>query len=355
MQSRLLFFLIALLGLFTTTAHAQTTYRILAGQSLPVALSIAAAGDITYVDGGTYGDVTISKKVTLIGNGYFGSGTSASPAEAIVGTLQVRPGAEGSVITGMVIGGDCRIGASNVIVARNRVIANLSIGYDGADLNYVTANNVVFSQNYVEGMVVAQILTTGTSVAHNFSVRNNIVIRGFISEGRVSGEFINNTFGSAPAAGSTYSAAGVGNSDCKLQSGVRFKNNITTQIFNGATNQCALYDNPGFIPPVFANNVIRYFTWPGNTTPTDPQFDELFVGWPTVSATMSTDARTQLKAGSVALTAGEGGTQAGAFGGDDPYVLGGVPFIPTITQLTVPAVVPQNETMTVTVKAQSNN
>ena len=119
---------------------------------------------------------------------------------------------------------------------------------------------------------------------------------------------------------------------------------------------CGVY-TASLLPPVFSNNVLVNITVAGNTTLTGAQAQSgLFVGWPTQTGTTITqDARSQLKAGAVALTAGEAGTQAGAFGGDDPYVLSGIPFIPTITQLTVPATVTQNGTLNVTVKAQTNN
>ena len=76
--------------------------------------------------------------------------------------------------------------------------------------------------------------------------------------------------------------------------------------------------------------------------------------------TGSTDGRYQLKAGSPAIGAGEpvnGVTpDAGVFGTADPYRLSGIPPIPTIYALTVPASVPSSATsMTVTVSTRSNN
>jgi len=74
----------------------------------------------------------------------------------------------------------------------------------------------------------------------------------------------------------------------------------------------------------------------------------------------STDGQFQLKVGSPAFGAGEtisGITpDCGPFGTSDPYRLSGIPPIPTIYSLTVPASVPSSNTsMTITVSARSNN
>jgi hypothetical protein len=74
----------------------------------------------------------------------------------------------------------------------------------------------------------------------------------------------------------------------------------------------------------------------------------------------SADAQYQLGATSPALAAGEpinGVTpDAGAFGTADPYRLSGIPPIPAIYSLTVPASVPATATsMTITFSTRSNN
>lgn len=112
-------FLTALLGLFSLTSSAQTIYRVQAGQSLPNALSVAAAGDIIYVDGGVHGSITISKRVTLIGTGYFAAAGAAPTGPATLGTMRFIPGATGSLLTGVVTIGELSVGASTVTIVRN--------------------------------------------------------------------------------------------------------------------------------------------------------------------------------------------------------------------------------------------
>jgi hypothetical protein len=76
--------------------------------------------------------------------------------------------------------------------------------------------------------------------------------------------------------------------------------------------------------------------------------------------TGSDDGRFQLAGGSPAIGGGVdiGGNKpnCGAFGGNDPYKLSGIPGIPTIYSLTVPASIPLGSpTMNVTFSTRNNN
>ena len=74
----------------------------------------------------------------------------------------------------------------------------------------------------------------------------------------------------------------------------------------------------------------------------------------------STDGQWRLKLGSPAIGAGETISSitpdCGAFGTADPYKLSGIPAIPTIYLLTVPASVTSSATtMPITISTRSNN
>ena len=58
-------------------------------------------------------------------------------------------------------------------------------------------------------------------------------------------------------------------------------------------------------------------------------------GYPTQGA-LTFDNRYELKAGSPAIGAGVGGIDCGAFGGETPYKLSGIPFVPLIYQVNAP-------------------
>ena len=75
----------------------------------------------------------------------------------------------------------------------------------------------------------------------------------------------------------------------------------------------------------------------------------LFVG----DATESTDGKWQLKAGSPALAAGEGGVDCGAYGGPKPYILSGLPAGPVIYELNVSSYVRPDGKLPVTIKVKA--
>jgi hypothetical protein len=94
----------------------------------------------------------------------------------------------------------------------------------------------------------------------------------------------------------------------------------------------------------------------GNGNQNSVSAASIFVGL----AGNSTDGQYQLRVGSPAIGAGETVSSVtpdcGAFGTADPYRLSGIPPIPTIYGLTVPASVPSSNTsMSVTISARSNN
>ncbi len=115
--------------------------------------------------------------------------------------------------------------------------------------------------------------------------------------------------------------------------------------------QINAYPTTDFNGNVFTQNFTNLPS--SNTINANP--DALFVGYPTNTNNLAPDARAQLAPNSVAKTAGVGGTEAGAFGGDMPYVLSGIPTVPNIYQLTVPIQVPQNGTLNIQIKAKTNN
>ena len=69
----------------------------------------------------------------------------------------------------------------------------------------------------------------------------------------------------------------------------------------------------------------------------------------------STDGQYRLREDSPARGAGTGGTDIGMFGGSSPYVLSGIPDIPSIYSFSGPATGTNAGGLTVRVKAKSNN
>ena len=74
-----------------------------------------------------------------------------------------------------------------------------------------------------------------------------------------------------------------------------------------------------------------------------------------VTASTSVDGQYILSVNSPAKGAGEGGTDCGAFGGLEPYLIGGSPIGPIIEDIQVPSTARQNETIQVKLKARVQN
>lgn len=81
---------------------------------------------------------------------------------------------------------------------------------------------------------------------------------------------------------------------------------------------------------------------------------DVFVGY-SDQGTYSNDGRWALKSGSPAKGAGAGGTDAGIFGGTNPYKLSGIPRIPSFYKLTAPSTNTSTNPYTITFSVRSNN
>lgn len=354
--------------LFSFGLHAQTTHRITAGMNLQDAITNAASGDIYLVEGGIQvTNLDIDKKVTIIGTGYFLTADyQASQAVSKVGHIRLSPGSDGTYITGLQTL-SINISANDVIIQRCYVEGDngrIRIGYtgigDGGGNWNGTANNVQIIQNYFARIEILAKDIEGitTSTCHNFIIKNNIIFRyGFHLQGRISGEIINNTFAPVVVTNegyhsilrTDYDGTWYASNVCGILP-VIFKNNILNRIIG----DCPITSN---LPADFNGNVFTqdFTNLPSsNTINADP--NSLFLGYPTnPNNALAPDARAQLAAGSPAKGAGVGGVDAGAFGGDMPYVLSGIPSAPNIYQLNVPLQTTQNGTLNVQIKAKTNN
>ena len=339
----------------------QTIHRVTTGMSLQTEITNAPNGDIFYAEGGiVYENLEINKKVTIFGTGYFLSNNQASPGESKVGQINLKPGSDGSYITGLHTMGSINIWANNVVIQRCYVDGEgrLRLGYNATTGQWTgTANNCILIQNYAQRPeILTNTILSSTASVSNFVVKGNIFYRyGFHLQGNISGEITNNTFmpGVTPLE-AYYSIQNTNtgypyNNICTILP-VSIKNNIMPNI----GYECPITSN---VPTVFSNNVFNQnFTNLPSSNVINADANALFVGYPTnPNNALTPDARCQLASNSAAKGAGEGGTDAGAFGGDTPYVLSGIPIIPNIYQLTVPLQVPQGGTLNVQIKAKTNN
>ena len=102
----------------------------------------------------------------------------------------------------------------------------------------------------------------------------------------------------------------------------------------------------------FNNNIVRKGNYQSNDASNKFLTD---MGTLFTDLGITPDAKYTLSATSPAKGAGEGGTDCGAFGGSEPYVLTGAPLGPIIQEIQVPSMARQNETIQIKLKAKVQN
>jgi hypothetical protein len=296
--------------------------------TISAAITAAGTNDIIMVEGSlvAYDNLTINKKVTIIGPGYFlleNLNLQGSPSSASLSTISLAAGSDGSSFYGLNITGNISI-ADNVVV-NNVTVSNCQIGaltLSGDVNNFIISgcyivNNLVFtnlseftgaivSNNYMGGFgqgsgttlvtLTQNVIAGGISAAFNCDIRNNIF---------------------------------TGTSFSQFNGGV-IKNNVFTVTQASLASSGATVDGTN----VFSATV-------GN----------LFIGL----AGNTTDTQWKLKTGSPAIGVGIDGVDCGMYGGNTPYRPSGIKLgQPTINSFTTPASVQQNGTLNVKVSAKVN-
>lgn len=286
--------------------------------SVQAAHDASADGDIIYVeptdiDGGYYGEVTFNRRVTLIGTGYdlkTTPNTSFDKRQVSMGTITFENGSSGSTVMGMVAS-SINILDINCTVTRCN-LTYISMGRSGTLLGgaYSYGNNPTITNC----RILAQI--TGGQ-ATNAIISNNI---GGFSITELTGAVINyNTFYCPP-------------------SQLKFNNvdgsTITNNIFD-ARDQVVGYSimdatsNGTTVSNNLCTNVAGLPVGGGNVNSVNPNLVFLIANpWP---ANILIDNNIQLATSSPAKTVGPGSTPIGAFAGNNPYVLSGIPNVPVIT------------------------
>jgi hypothetical protein len=301
----------------------------------------ASAGDTIFVEGtgdqNHYGNITISKKLIIIGPGFFlneNDSTYANPIFARFLSIYIQPTAAGTEIYGLYINtvdantNQLRIRASDVIVSRNFFHFH---SYNTIRLD-ANVENVSITQNYAY-----QIETASNSiVANNILISNNYVYYS-INLNNLSSAIISNNIIRVNIVNVFYS---------------QIKNNIIYEYHGG--DFLSVNNTGNFVAYNLAAGALVAGTTYGPGNVGNVNMANVFVGYPTQGSN-STDGRWMLKEGSPAIGAGEGGIDCGMFGGPLPYVLSGLPAIPRIYEAIVPSAGSTTSGLPVIIKAKSQN
>ncbi len=277
-------------------------------------------GDTIHLEGSpnTYSSFSCSKRLVILGPGYFLTENPETQARAIpasIGSVTFQNGSEGSIIMGVSFDVTSNSGIS---IQTNNITVQRCYLRGGVSLSNITGARVIecYSQSSVRG-------ATSNTVFGDIIVRNNLFINAsFNTYGGFFSICENNVF--------------TGNS--LIINASSFKNNILSN--NNATAQIT----SGNMSNNLATNG-QFGTENGNRS---VSLSGLFLEGP------STDGMWQLAENSPAKGAGTEGTDAGAFGGDGNYTLSGLPPIPLIFDLRVGDSGNLQTGVRVQVKAKSN-
>jgi hypothetical protein len=358
-----------ILFLFISLASALSLraaiIQVNAGDNLQTVINNAAVGDVLLVSPGTYGAINLNKRLTLIGTGYlFPANAPSTGVAAITGDISILAAADGSIITGFTISGSgLSVGANNIIFSRCLISTGyLYIGWNGS--GYANTSNTIVKQCKILSNSVTIFGLGSGVVAANYQFLNNIFdLSGIItlSHGsESSGIFINNSF-----SGNLTSNINIQPGYTTALTNVSFYNNIFGKALN--TNGSYLL-TAGYIPNNFHFNVMVGNGVPETNAPSATNLinqtsSSIYAGFPSNPMALTADARNILASGSPAMNygrlapylVGSTATNAGAYGGAEPYVTSGIPVGPYSYEFVVPNVAANNSNIQIRVKAKSNN
>ena len=308
--------------------------------TLQAAHNGALSGDTIYLESSptSYGAVSCTKKLAIIGTGYFldqNLDLQAFSIPSIVDGITFTTGSAGSSIEGV----STRANAINIYVSDIVVRRNHLGSYNGAIPDWSTGTVGIYA-------VVSNILITQNCAVQ---IQNN---------SGCSGILITNNLLAGNAYGGDATTENVLNLHVNTVAIV--KNNVirrgTMTAYNSSiTNNIMYRGSYGGTGNLSSNNLsngTQFGTTDGNLANVD--MVSVFLG------TGSYDNFFKLKTGSPAIAAGYGSTaqipvDAGIYGGNTPYVLSGIPAIPSIYFFKNQPVGSNSDPIDVQVKVRSNN
>lgn len=328
-MKKLTFLLIVIV--FSLTAHAKV-WRVnnIAGfnadfTNFTAAQAAASANDTLYFEGSTtsYGNIVLAKPFVIVGPGYFlteNPQTQANSVSSTFGSITFNTGSSESVVTGLVVTGNIDIKVGNIVIESNNIIAKISIINSAS-----TIGNIFITKNFIQGEIQNSSGNTLYNL-YNVIITNNFVLKSVSFDLNCSGTISNNCF------------------NYDYMTGVSVHNFI---IKNNISN----HDYSVPLDNIISNNIGSETQFPiGNGNQQNVIMSDVFVS----KTGNSTDGQFQLKPYSPALGAGNDGKDCGMFGGESPYVLSGLPSIPAIYEVIMPATGTSNSGINVTIKAKTH-
>ncbi|MBX2956991.1 MAG: hypothetical protein KF846_12590 [Cyclobacteriaceae bacterium] len=312
----------------------------------------ASAGDTLYLIGSGVSYVSnglnVTKRLIIIGPGFFLTNpetqVSLQPAFLTLSncnqTIVFSEGSAGSAIMGLTIRGTVYVNTNNILIKRNHFMeSSISTCSTAARLT-ISGSQTHVAQNYFQapnfGATITIVVTEGLT---NVVIKNNYLSHAC---GIPSGCFEAFTWALLSQANT-----GIEVTNNVIQGGILVSNAIVrNNIFPTSISSQSFVTNNS----VVSNNMTNLTFLPaGNGNINSVPINSIFMDSGT------TDGRWKLKDGSPAIGSGYNGTDMGMFGGAEPYVLSGIPPIPTIYSLEAPLTGEKNTGLPIEIKAKSNN
>ena len=200
---------------FTTLQAAQDDASVVAGDTLYVLGSAVS-----------YGYLTLTKKLYIIGPGYFlgkNPNTQANKAPALTSDITINAGSEESLLIGLKIEGDVDVNTSNITIKRCWISDNYAVITTASSIA-----NIAIQQNYIR--------CTGSNTAISIGSTNSNIF--------ISNNYIANTIDpsyyaciASPSTSSIYVQNNVlsGNVSISIST---MQNNILREGSLSASNKC---------------------------------------------------------------------------------------------------------------------
>ena len=287
--------------------------------------SAGAGTDTLLIEGSTkeYAGFDCSKKLVIIGPGYFltQNGGQASSLSATVQAINFNPGSDGSVIMGLLFSSASGAYHPNIYTNGIAIIrCNLPNGI------VIAANitSLVILQNYIgANIAVSSGVITFSGVIVKNNIMNELDVTSSTGYPRIFATVEHNII----------------NSYAIFTASICQSNILTYGSINITSN-------------TIQNNLAASNTVAAIPTNLLYQNGQTFIG--STAANGSPDGQYKLPVNSPYAAAGYNGEQIGAFGGTEPYVISGIPPIPTIYQLQTDAIANKQDGLNVTIKARAN-
>ena len=362
------FLALCLTALVSLTASAKI-WRVNNNPTIPADFTTiqaahdgAMANDTIHIEpsGISYGNLTMTKKLIIIGNGYFlneNANNQLNPNSSIVNNILMRNGCSGSKIMGLVIdnidfqnsdGLGLHI-TDDIIIERdyftgfnnNSFHLNESITFETTASIAGHLSNLIIRNNYITGSIKQTSIIGGQGY---YNINNLLISNNYIKQGlELTDPANSNCYNSGIIANNVFGEVVNYNSRQIFGCGLLVKNNIFNNTYNSA-----VYGNLNTVSNNITQNASGLLTGNGNQNGVD--MTTVFKG---ISGN-TTDSQWQLKAGSPAIGAGQSGEDCGMFGGTNPYKLSGLPAVPSIYGLSAP-LNSNGNTLPVVISTKSNN